>query len=73
MTAYSLTGGYGTPQTLSDGSIKENPTYQMLNLILIELRTMNEILMLGLNVEDETASWRTDASLTAPSTLTNPS
>lgn len=43
MTAYSLTGGYGSPQIFSDGSVKETPIANLLALILVELRVANEL------------------------------
>lgn len=71
--AYSLTGGYGNPQVLSDGSLKEIPISQMLGLIYNELRIMNELLTIGLNIPDETDSFRNDSGYQAPTTLTTPS
>jgi hypothetical protein len=70
--AYSTTAGYGGPQILPDGSIREVPVAQLLGLVYNELRILNELIRIGLNIPDETDSFRGDAGYQAPTTLTNP-
>jgi len=70
--AYSLVSGYGNVQALSDGSVKNMSDSQLLGLIYNELRILNELIRIGLNVPDETDSFRGDPAYQAPATLTNP-
>lgn len=70
--AYSLVAGYGNVQPLSDGSVKNMSETQLLGLIYNELRILNELVRIGLNVTDETDSFRGDPAYQASTTLTTP-
>lgn len=70
--AYSTVPGYGNILPLSDGSVKNMSETQLLGLIYNELRILNELVRIGLNIPDETDSFRGDPGYQAPTTLTNP-
>jgi len=70
--AFSTTSGYGTPLSLSDGSLKEIPVTKLLGLILTELQVTNAMLREGLGLADSVESYRADASFVTATTLTNP-
>jgi hypothetical protein len=71
-SAYSLVSGYGNVQVLSDGSMKNVSEAQLLGLIYNELRILNELVRIGLNIPDETDSFRGDPGYQASTTLTTP-
>jgi hypothetical protein len=81
MTAFSLTSGYGNPSALTDGSMKEIPISNLLGLILVELRVMNELHAEAYGSKDTVRSLReatptevVNTSELAPSTtISNPS
>lgn len=81
MPAFSLVSGYGNPQALTDGSVKEIPVSQLLGLILVELRVMNELHAEAYGSRDTVRSLRealptvvVNTSELAPSTtISNPS
>ena len=79
--AFSTIAGYGSSQVLTDGSVKEMSISNLLGLILVELRTMNDMHREAYNIEDDLPSLR-EATTTAivnksefapSSTISNPS
>lgn len=72
MPAYSTVTGYGNVLPLSDGSVRNSAEAQLLGLIYNELRIMNELIRIGLNIPDETDSFRGDPGYQASTTLTSP-
>lgn len=71
--AYPGVEGYGSPKTFTSGSVYTIEITQLLGMIYNELRILNELTRIGLNVSDETDSFRGDAAYQASTTLTNPS
>lgn len=73
--------GYGNPETFSSGSIKTLEMNQLLGLILVELRMMNEMVREGFNLSENTEDFReaafsdlySEAEIAPSTTISNPS